>query len=281
MEKLKDILDKFYREYDFKERVLHDPIEFPHQYKNPEDIEVSGFIASCLAYGRVELFKPVIKKILWDMGKSPYDFLLSFDVRKQRNLFSGIKYRFNENDDIVCLLHILNVLLKRYGSIEDAFKQSYKKEDPDIGNGLAGLIDHTLNVDTSKVYWKNIHPLGLLQLFPSPSKGSACKRANLFLRWMVRDRDIDFGIWKGIPKNKLIIPLDTHIAKISRCLGFTRRTSSDWKMAVEITEALKMFDPEDPLKYDFALCHHGISGVCSSKRYEGGCSGCALKGVIQ
>jgi uncharacterized protein (TIGR02757 family) len=92
---------------------------------------------------------------------------------------------------------------------------------------------------------------------------------------MVRDRDIDFGIWKGIPKSKLVIPLDTHIARISRCLGFTRRASADWKAAVEITNALKQFDPDDPVKYDFALCHHGISGVCNS-RDNPGCKACVF-----
>ncbi|MBI5211752.1 MAG: DUF2400 family protein [Nitrospirae bacterium] len=95
MKSLGQILDEFYREYNFKERVLHDPIEFPHQYKRSEDIEVSGFIASCFAYGRVDLFKPVVKKILSIMGKSPYDFLLGFNLKKQRDLFSGVKYRFN------------------------------------------------------------------------------------------------------------------------------------------------------------------------------------------
>ena len=154
----------------------------------------------------------------------------------------------------------------------------YKPDDTNIGNGLTGLINYILEIDTSKVYGRNIHPAGLMQFFPSPSGGSACKRANLFLRWMVRDRDIDFGIWKGIPKNRLVIPLDTHIARISRCLGFTRRASSDWKTAVEITEALKELNPEDPLKYDFALCHHGISGMCTSKSkgLENNCTGCAL-----
>ena len=97
---------------------------------------------------------------------------------------------------------------------------------------------------------------------------------NMFLRWMIRDRDIDFGIWKGIPKNKLVIPLDVHIARISRCLGFTLRSTQDWKMAVEITEFLKTMDPEDPVKYDFALCHQGIAGVCSAMH----CDECALFG---
>ena len=118
---------------------------------------------------------------------------------------------------------------------------------------------------------------GLIQFFPSPSKGSACKRMNLFLRWMIRKRDIDFGIWKGIPENKLIIPLDTHIAKISRCLGFTKRRSQDWKMAVEITDALKKLDPDDPLKYDFAMCHYGISGLCGPEFNK--CDKCIFKNL--
>jgi uncharacterized protein (TIGR02757 family) len=133
-----------------------------------------------------------------------------------------------------------------------------------------------LRTDTSEVYGKNIKPPGLTQFFSSPVNGSACKRANLFLRWMVRDRDIDFGIWKKIPKNKLVIPLDTHIAKISRCLGFTKRKTQDWKMALEVTHALKKLDPEDPLKYDFALCHHGISGVCKGMRGKERCEGCVF-----
>jgi uncharacterized protein (TIGR02757 family) len=95
---------------------------------------------------------------------------------------------------------------------------------------------------------------------------------NLYLRWMIRDRDIDFGLWQGIPKDKLIIPLDTHIARIGKCLGLTERSSADWKMAAEITASLKRLDSSDPLKYDFALCHQGIAGVCSAKK----CEGCSL-----
>jgi uncharacterized protein (TIGR02757 family) len=286
MNNLKQTLDRFYREYNFNDCILHDPIEFPHQYKRPEDIEVSGFIASCFAYGRVDLFKPVIKRILSIMGESPYDFLVNFNLKRHGHLFSGIKYRFNENEDILCLLYVLSRALKKYGSIESLFKLHYKESDFNTGNGLTGLVETMTAIDLShpplnplpsregkSLGIKTNYPSpcgrgrgggdGFLQFFPSPKKGSACKRMNLFLRWMIRDRDIDFGIWKGIPKNKLVIPLDTHIARISKCLAFTKRSSQDWKMAVEITGALKRFDSEDPLKYDFALCHHGISRVCS------------------
>jgi len=275
MKSLKQTLDRLYREYDFEGRVLHDPIEFPHQFKRPEDIELSGFIASCFAYGRVDLFKPVIKNILSVMGESPYGFLREFSLKKHGPLFSGIKYRFNKSDDIVCLLYALNRVIKKYGSIEAALKSSYRDDDPDTGNGLAGLVNVLLGTDVSPVYGKDIKPAGFRQFLPSPASGSACKRICLFLRWMVRDADIDFGIWKGIPGSKLVIPLDTHIARISKCLGFTKRSSQDWKMAVEITGALRKLDPSDPLKYDFALCHQGIAGLCSKMK----CAECKLLNV--
>ncbi|MGO9014392.1 MAG: TIGR02757 family protein [Dissulfurispiraceae bacterium] len=271
---LKHKLDRFYSDYDFQGRIAHDPIELPHQYTRPEDIEISGFIASCFAYGKVTLFKPVVKALLSRMGPSPSDFLLHFNVSSQRDLFAGLRYRFNRNDDFIGLLYVLSRVLRKYGSLESAFKQHYRKSDSSVEGGLAGLIDIFLGLDMAAVYGNDMRREGLLQFFPSPSRGSACKRMNMFLRWMIRDRDIDFGIWKGIPKNKLVIPLDVHIARISRCLGFTRRSAQDWKTAVEITESLKTMDPEDPLKYDFALCHQGIAGVCSSMH----CAECALFG---
>lgn len=272
MRSLKQMLDRLYDDYDFAGRVLHDPIEFPHRYKSPADIEVSGFIASCVAYGRVDLFKPVIERILSAMGAGPAAFLADFDLKKQGRLFKGFKYRFNNNEDIISLLLVMSETIKRYGSLETVFMSHCKEEDTDIGRGLTGLIDTLIGTDTSEVYGENLNPTGFLQFFPSPAKGSACKRMNLFLRWMIRDRDIDFGIWKGVPKNKLVIPLDTHIARISKCLGFTKRNSQDWKMAKEITESLKVFDAEDPLRYDFALCHQGITGVCSKMK----CDNCTL-----
>lgn len=256
--------------------MRYDPVEFPHRYASTSDIEVAGFIASCFAYGRVELFKAILEKIFSKMGDSPFGFLAAFNLKKDSGRFAGIKYRFNENEDIVCLFLLIHEVLKNDDSLMEAFEKHYDKDDRDIAGALSGFVDGMFLSDTSAVYGTNIRPPGLRQFLPSPRAGSTCKRANLFLRWMVRDRDIDFGIWRGIPKNKLIIPLDTHIARISRCLGFTKRKSQDWKTAVEITEALKKLDPEDPLKYDFALCHHGISGVCRGKGADG-CRTCALR----
>jgi uncharacterized protein (TIGR02757 family) len=280
MSKTRELLDKFYHEYDFSGRLSHDPIEFPHRYKNKLDIESTGLIASCFAYGRVDLFKPVIGKILAVMGKSPHEFLIEFNPKKHTKFFNGISYRFNKENDIQCFIHVISKILKKYGSIESAFMKYYKKDDPDIGHALKGFISYMLSTVFPSIH-KNKKQAsdGFKQFFPSPVGGSACKRANLFLRWMIRNKDIDFGIWKGVPMNKLIIPLDTHIAKISRCIGLSKRKSADWQMAAEITNALKRFDPVDPLKYDFAMCHYGISKMCKglSSKSKTTCKNCVLK----
>ncbi|RJQ20275.1 MAG: TIGR02757 family protein [Nitrospiraceae bacterium] len=263
---LKQTLDKFYGEFNFKERIKHDPVEFPHKYTGPEDIEAAGLIASCFAYGKVELFKPVIEKILKPGGRHPAEFFRNFSLKKDKKYFRGTSYRFNKEEDILSLVNRLGAALKKWGSLKDLFYHCYNTEDEDIGKALTGFVDYFLRGDKG----------GISQFFPSPAGGSACKRMNLFLRWMVRTKDIDFGIWDKIPPSKLIIPLDVHIARISGCLGLTKRKSSDWKTAKEITESLKKFDPDDPLKYDFALCHQGISRLCRGERFKDTCTACAI-----
>lgn len=277
MRQLKDTLDRFYEDFNFNERLQHDPIEIPHRYSDPADIEVAAFISACFAYGKVDLFKPVIENILKPGGKHPAEFILSFSLKKDSKYLKGISYRFNREKDILCLIYIMNIALRKHGTLKDLFYGYYKPGDDDIKNALAGFMDFLSGIDTSPVYGRNIRPAGLKQLLPSPKTGSACKRLNLFLRWLVRNRDIDFGIWDRIPPAKLIIPLDTHIARISQCLGLTDRKSPDWKMAREISDSLKRLDPEDPLKYDFALCHQGISGLCKGLESPGICPDCSLQ----
>ncbi|MBF0538190.1 MAG: TIGR02757 family protein [Nitrospirae bacterium] len=290
---LKQLLDSFYADFDFKRGILNDPIEFPHRYKDPLDVETVAFIASSFAYGKVELFKPVIDSILSKMGQSPSAFLYDFDIRRQRGDFEPIYYRLNRGKDVCALLYIIHKALRHKGSLKAIFLNHPKRPPIALGIGaggdrmtpveaggdnvydmLARFTDYIYTIDTTAVYGANIRPHGLLQLFTSPHKGSACKRLNMFMRWMVRDRDIDFGLWKEVPKDALIIPLDTHIGRVGRCLGFTRRKTNDWKTAEEITQALKALDPDDPLKYDFAMCHHGISGYCKSYQGQSQCHKC-------
>ncbi|MCX7793552.1 MAG: TIGR02757 family protein [Thermodesulfovibrionales bacterium] len=246
---LKDFLEKVCYNFDYPKRLLNDPVEFPHRYREKEDIEVAGFLSALFAYGRVELFKPVIERILNIMGRSPYDFILNFSPEKKR-LFRGIYYRFQKEEDIINLIKILNKILKKYINVENAFYTFYSADHEDTSKAIEAFSRYCLSV----IKTTN----GVRQLFPLPSNGSACKRMNLFLRWMVRKDEVDLGIWKGIPKNKLIIPLDVHIARIALKLGLTKRKTPDMKMAKEITEVLKRLDPDDPLRYDFALCHTGM-----------------------
>jgi len=276
MHPLKKTLDTFYSEYNFKERINHDPIEIPHRYSHPDDIEIAGFFASCLAYGKIGLFKPVIGRILKPGGKHPAVFLKDFHLARDKKYFRGISYRFNKEEDVLCLVYMISHTLKEWGSLKNIFYHYYKPAHEDIKYTLEKFVNHFMSINTSPVYGKNIKPYGLKQFFPSPESGSACKRLNLFLRWMVRTKDIDLGIWNNIPPSKLIIPLDTHIARISRCLDLTKRKSSDWKTAREITDGLKKLNPGDPLKYDFALCHQGISGLCKGERFKNACSSCAI-----
>lgn len=274
---LRNTLNRFYREYNLKERLKHDPIEFLHRYSTQRDIEIVGFIASCFAYGKVELFKLIIEKILSPGSKHPARFFTNFTLKKDGKYFKGISYRFNKEKDILCLVYMLSQALRKWNSLKNLFYHYYSSEQEDISDALDNFVDFFLRIDTSAIYGENIKPYGLTQFFPPPQKSSACKRMNLFLRWMVRTDDIDLGIWDKISPSKLIIPLDTHIAKISKCLGLTKRTSSGWKTAKEITESLKKLDPEDPLKYDFALCHQGISGMCKGEKFRNICLTCAIK----
>jgi uncharacterized protein (TIGR02757 family) len=273
---LKKALDALYKGYDFRKRLQHDPVQFPHRYSDTADIELAGFIASCFAYGKVDLFMPVIEKILASCGSHPAGFLMDFDLRKDGKYLRGISYRFNKEEDVLCLMFMLSRILREHGSLKNLFYNYYRSEHKDIKNALTGFTDFFMKIVTTPVYGRNVRPDGLRQFFPSPESGSACKRMNLFLRWMVRTKDTDLGVWNKIPPSRLIIPLDTHIARIARCLGLTGRKTMDWKTAEEITASLKTLDARDPLKYDFALCHLGISRMCRGKEFKDVCSSCSI-----
>lgn len=266
-EKKRQLLDKLYQQY--RKSYSNDPIKFPHQYKRELDIEVVGFLASAFAYGKVELFMNVISIILDRMGSSPSEYLLNFNFKREKDRFAGVYYRFNNESDILALLYCLSETMKKWGSLKNLFLYSFEKTN-NIKLALTQFVDEIRSFNKFELSLKKFE-----YLLASPKNGSACKRLNLFLRWMVRDRDIDFGIWKEVGKENLIIPLDTHVGKISRCLGLLTRKSNDWKAAQELTSNLKKFDPRDPVKYDFALCHIGIDGVCNTKN----CDKCEIKGT--
>lgn len=263
-----DFLEQIVKKYNRRDYLDTDPVSIVHKIKGEKSRETAAFISSVFAFGNVKTIKATILKVLHPMGNNVYDFIKHYEKlqhesllnskKSQRSklyLFQGIGHRFIKGNDISCLVNTLHFVLKEYGSIENLFMQYFTKEN----NLRKSLEVFTKNI--REIYCRNNSDFcerTLRFMLPSPEKGSACKRMNLFLRWMVRKDEIDLGIWKGIKKNELIIPLDTHIARISKSLGFTKRKTLGWNMASEITENLKKFDPLDPLKYDFALTRIGM-----------------------
>lgn len=252
---LKGILDNLVRKYESPDFIPRDPVKFPHMFDNSKDQEVSALIASCLAYGKREKIIESVQKIHEIMDFKPCEFVLDFNIDKDAKLFNGFLHRYTTGRDVILLIYILNKALKEWGSLKKIFYKGFSSHDENIKPAL------TFFVDKLREYLppdeKNLK--GIYHLIPDPAKGSACKRLNLFLKWMVRTGPVDLHLWKEIPANKLIIPLDTHVAKLSRKAGLTQRKADDWKTAEEITEKLKQFDSSDPVKYDFALFGMGIS----------------------
>jgi uncharacterized protein (TIGR02757 family) len=279
--RLGPLLEAFYN-IPCRHRIENDPIVIPRRYTDPLDIETVGWLTVSFAYGRAPLFNQTVEKVLslthGPAQESFYRYLLHFDLEKERHRFREIYYRFSRSDDILAFVYIMSRIVQKYGGIKPLFLAGYHDDDPDIGDALGQFVKKVKGIDTRPVYGHAKKPYGLLYFFPSPENGGACKRLHLYLRWMIRPNNgIDFGLWNEIPPAKLIIPLDTHIARIGRYLGLTARKTTDLKMAREITQSLAQFDPVDPLKYDFPLCHLGISQNCPTSPNVVKCRVCPLQ----
>jgi uncharacterized protein (TIGR02757 family) len=281
LEALREPLETLYRDFDYDGRVPRDAIRFPRRYPDPRDRELVGLLTACLAYGRVDLFGGALEGVLRAMGPSPSRFVREFDPRRSASLFGGFIYRFNRPRDIVAFCVAAGDLLARHGSLEKAFIAT----DPDprgpIGPALEGFARSFLHADLASVFPGGRLSRGYRHLFPLPSAGGPCKRLHLFLRWMVRREAPDFGLWTSVSPSRLVIPLDTHIENMSRAIGLTSRRSRSWRMAEEITGRLRAIDGDDPVKYDFALCHKRMSGDCLDRRDPAVCAPCGLRSVCR
>jgi uncharacterized protein (TIGR02757 family) len=249
---LKQKLDQHYKEFD-KSQLMPDPLQFPHLFEAEKDIEVMAFIASVFAYGNVKQIINTLNTFLLIAKNQPYEFISNISANK--NLPINFVHRFYSTKDILHLFQLLNLAYDEYDSLKNLFLSGYNSEDENLKNAITKFNHYFVNKALKE--FKKLSR-GIVFMFPLPEKGSACKRMNLFLRWMVRKDELDFGLWSEIPTSKLIIPVDTHIARICKQLKLTKRKNVSWKMAEEITENLKKFDPVDPVKYDFAICHIGM-----------------------
>jgi len=277
--RLQQPLDRLCREFDWARRVEQDAIQFPHRYHDPADIEIAGLFASCMAYGRVDLFGAWVTWVLDRMGESPARFVWSFDLEKHRAVFAGFRYRFNRDRDVLAFCLAAQRVLASHGSLQAFYLEGYSPAHHHVGLALEHFANGFVGGDLSAVFPRNRLSYGFKHWFPLPSTGGACKRLHLYLRWMVRRERPDFGIWQGIPPSALLMPVDTHIENMARSIGLTRRRSRTWRMVEELTAALRRLDPADPVKYDFALCHKRMSGQCLNRRDAAVCSPCGLKPV--
>ena len=250
---LKKKLNYHYKYFDFSQ-LSPDPLEFPHKFNNPHDIEISAFISSVFAYGNVMQINNSLEKIHSLMKMKPYDFVMKYNYEKCADKFKEVKHRFYTSNDIAKLFFALNRIYTTYGSLRYFFLLYYFDNDENLKNSISFFSHRLLEIISEE---GKLSP-GVKFMFPDPFKGSACKRMNLFLRWMVRKDDLDFGLWSEISPAQLLIPVDTHVAKICKQLKLTKRKTVSWLMAEDITKKLKSFETGDPVKYDFAICHIGM-----------------------
>ena len=264
-------------------QLANDPLSFCHRYDDPADREVVALLAAAYAYGNAKAIRGFLARIFAIMGASPRRFVEEFQPEEGGRHFSGCTYRFNGVADLCALLLAIRTMLAEAGSVERYFLRFHDVGSEDVGAGLTGFCRAVLAMDYAAVFGADGIPADSYfpYFFPSPAKGSACKRLCMFLRWVVRPADgFDLGLWRGVRPDQLIIPVDAHVQRICRLLGLTDRKQADWRMAREITAALRRFDQNDPVKYDFAIAHLGISAGCSGVE-SGICAPCALGGFCQ
>lgn len=272
MRELKKALDKIEIS-----RPLNDPVRYVRRFRSRADAEIAGLLVSSVAYGKIDQIMRDAQMLLDVIGDKPAQFVASFGSVQARK-FDGFKHRFTRGTHIACLVYRLKRALRDHGSLYALFQEGWTgSHDTRAATsrfagklrsyGCPGFCDDCATPRRQSVRY----------LLSEPRNGSAAKRMCLYLRWMVRDTYPDLGAWNKLPKSALVIPLDTHVARLGRLLGFTDRGSSDWSTAVEITDALKRLDPDDPLRYDYPLSHLGIDGNCLGRYNAATCTVCNLR----
>ena len=275
---LRPRLDELYRSFDHTESAT-DPVHIVRRYRRKDDREVVGFCAAALAFGRVASVLASIEALLSVMGPRPAEFVRNFNASRDSGRIEPLVHRWIRGRDLVALLVILRRMLREAGSIEQFFVAGDDPASPDISGALDSFSRRALDTDLREAYGARVPKRpGVCYFFPRPSAGSACKRLNLFLRWMVRRDAIDLGAWTTVSPSRLIVPLDTHVIRLGQCLRLTRYVSPGWKMAAEITASLRRVDSTDPVRYDFSLCHVGMMNACGFNRSQRD-SQCPLRGV--
>ena len=244
---LKQFLDSKVQEYNRPAFIKDDPIAIPHLFVQKQDIEIAGFFASVLAWGNRVTILNKSKELIQRMDNSPYDFVKNHSEKDLQRL-KKFKHRTFNEDDLYYFIDFFHQHYTNHHSLESAF---FPTPDLDTAHGLTHFKKYFFSFEHLKRTEKHIS---------SPLQKSTCKRLNMFLRWMVRsdNKGVDFGLWKTIPTSRLICPVDVHVARVAKKLGLLMRKQVDWLAAVELTDALRRLDKNDPVKYDFALFNLGV-----------------------
>ena len=247
----KEILDFYYHKYNNSDFIENDPISIPHMFSNKQDIEIAGFITSVIAWGRRSMIINNARRIIALMDNSPFDFIINH-IESDRIRFQDFKHRTFQPDDTLYFIEFLQWFYRNNESLENAFLIKNNDESFNIKSSLENFHELFFSLENSLHRTK--------KHIPTPKRKSTCKRLNMYLRWMVRndDRGVDFGIWDKIRPSDLMIPIDVHVERIGRSLGLLRRKQRDWQAVEELTQNLRLYDPDDPVKYDFALFGYGV-----------------------
>jgi len=251
-----------YETFNRREYVHPDPLEFLYNYEDIEDREIVGLVASSLAYGQVRQILKSVSRVL-ERLESPRRFLESSSREALVKTFADFKHRFTTGMELAAMLYAVKAVLKRNGSLGDCFAAGHREGHETIIPALSAFVG-----ELAAEF--NGTPRSLL---PSPDKGSACKRLNLFLRWMVRRDAVDPGGWDHVPAALLIVPLDVHMHRISVRLGLTQRKQADLRTACQITAAFRKIEPQDPVRYDFCLTRLGIRDDLDPDQFLKACGG--------
>lgn len=251
MHNLKEFLDEKVVQYNQAGFIENDPVSIPHHYSKKEDIEITGFFAAILAWGQRKTIINKCKELFQLMDHAPYDFLIHHQ-EKDLKPFLNFKHRTFNDIDTLYFIHFLSWFYKNHRSLEEAFLLGWKEGYEAMEPMLKSFHDFFFHLPEA--------PQRTRKHIATPARKAACKRINMYLRWMVRKDDlgVDFGIWNQIHPSQLICPCDLHVDRVGRKLGLITRKQTDWLTAIELTERLREFDPKDPVKYDFALFGLGI-----------------------
>ncbi|MEO6222432.1 MAG: TIGR02757 family protein [Vicinamibacterales bacterium] len=272
-------LDQLYADFNHPESAF-DPIQVVRRYERLDDREVIAFIAAGLAFGRVASVVASIEAVCDVLGPSPAAAVRRFDPTRDGARLLPLVHRWIKGRDLVALLWMLRRMLDEAGSLEAYFAKGCAADAADVSDALESFSSRARAIDLQPAYGRVPEAPGVYFFFTRPSSGGACKRLNLFLRWMVRRDGVDPGGWQTPHASQLVIPLDTHTIRAGRCLRLTKRISPGWKMAADITSALRTLDHADPVRYDFSLCHLSMMGACGYKTKQGD-SQCPLKGACR